>query len=404
MSTTREQEMNKGGGNSGFVFPTSAEISPQEFARAIRAGEPLQVMDVRAPERVARGRIETIPSHRFHNIRGSELMHYKDVPSTGLDPELPVVAVCGRGLDSKILAFHLGRLGLDAMSLAGGMSAWMRLTVPIELDVPQGLDRLVQFDRIGKGCLGYLLVSGDEAIVVDPPLHFYPYLETLGETAANIVGVADTHAHADYVSGASAIARAFGVPYYLARCRCCLPLRWHAGKIGVRSHLGWRGHRVWSRQGRRGTHPGPHGRKRHFLGGGAGCPNRGLPFRRTPSVGPTWGEKRRNGQHSSGIRWLGPFGIGTMVSLSTLPTTLRRGKEGWEGAVGIPFGTLLQENELLKIQDPDVFLHHILSQKAPFPDAYKKIKAINVGLAPAVETEVEELEVGRNECALGGGR
>jgi hypothetical protein len=71
-------------------------------------------------------------------------------------------------------------------------------------------------------------------------------------------------------------------------------------------------------------------------------------------------------------------------------------------AVGIPFGSLLAENQILKIQDPEVFLHHILSKKAPFPDAYRKIKAINVGLAPIQEDEVEELEVGRNECALGG--
>jgi glyoxylase-like metal-dependent hydrolase (beta-lactamase superfamily II) len=71
-------------------------------------------------------------------------------------------------------------------------------------------------------------------------------------------------------------------------------------------------------------------------------------------------------------------------------------------AVGIPFGTLLGENEILRIQDPEVFLHHILDQKAPFPEAYRKIKALNVGLAPIVESEVDVLEVGRNECALGG--
>ena len=71
-------------------------------------------------------------------------------------------------------------------------------------------------------------------------------------------------------------------------------------------------------------------------------------------------------------------------------------------AVGIPFGTLLRENEIVRIQDPEVFLYTILENKAPFPEAYRKIKAINVGLAPTVETEVDVLEVGRNECALGG--
>ena len=62
----------------------------------------------------------------------------------------------------------------------------------------------------------------------------------------------------------------------------------------------------------------------------------------------------------------------------------------------------LRFDEILRIQDPEVFLYTILEKKAPFPEAYRKIKAINVGLAPSVESEVEELEVGRNECALGG--
>jgi hypothetical protein len=71
-------------------------------------------------------------------------------------------------------------------------------------------------------------------------------------------------------------------------------------------------------------------------------------------------------------------------------------------AVGTFFGALRRENEILRIQDSEVFVRYILGRKAPFPEAYRKIKAINVGLAPVVDTEVEELEVGRNECALGG--
>lgn len=71
-------------------------------------------------------------------------------------------------------------------------------------------------------------------------------------------------------------------------------------------------------------------------------------------------------------------------------------------AVGAPFGELLRTNEILQIQDPEVFLRKILDSRAAFPDAYRKIKALNVGLAPVVETEVEILELGRNECAIGG--
>ena len=35
-----------------------------------------------------------------------------------------------------------------------------------------------------------------------------------------------------------------------------------------------------------------------------------------------------------------------------------------------------------------------------FPDAYKRIKAINIGLETVDDAAADELEAGRNECAL----
>jgi hypothetical protein len=36
-----------------------------------------------------------------------------------------------------------------------------------------------------------------------------------------------------------------------------------------------------------------------------------------------------------------------------------------------------------------------------FPAQYRRIKAINVGLATVDDAEADDLEAGRNECALG---
>ena len=71
-------------------------------------------------------------------------------------------------------------------------------------------------------------------------------------------------------------------------------------------------------------------------------------------------------------------------------------------AVGISLGELLASNPAVQFKDKDEFVQAVLSRKAPFPDAYRKIKALNVGLGPIVLTEVNDLEVGRNECAIGG--
>jgi len=389
-------------GDRSLKLPDSIDITAAELAAMIEGGATFQAMDVRAPERVATQRVHLIPQERYQNIRGSELMHFEDVESTGLDPKLPVLVVCGHGDDSKILAFHLGQMGLEARSLAGGMEAWMTLTVPRALDPPQDVDRLIQFDRIGKGCLGYLLVSDGEALIIDPSFQFESYLEVLQETGAKLVGVADTHVHADYVSGAVTLAQRFGVPYYLHAADAVYPydgtpgkIEFHAVSDGDLIQVGKTTLKVMHTPGHtEGSVTYVAEDRVAFTG----------DFLFVESIGrPDLGGKEEEwtGQLWSSVsRAVREFGDGVAIYPAhyAQETERRMGR-----AVGIPFGTLLQENEILKIQDPEVFLWTILERKAPFPEAYKKIKALNVGLDPIVESEVEILEIGRNECALGGG-
>ncbi len=75
---------------------------------------------------------------------------------------------------------------------------------------------------------------------------------------------------------------------------------------------------------------------------------------------------------------------------------------GDNGSVCAQFGELLRDNEALTRPNSQAFAEWVESQVASFPDSYRKIKAINVGLVMVDELEAEELEVGRNECALGG--
>ncbi len=69
-------------------------------------------------------------------------------------------------------------------------------------------------------------------------------------------------------------------------------------------------------------------------------------------------------------------------------------------SVGRPLGELLGANEALAIDDYEAFAAWVRSKTGSFPDAYRKIKAVNVGLVQVSGLEAEELEVGRNECAL----
>src|SRR5262249_11425886 len=74
---------------------------------------------------------------------------------------------------------------------------------------------VIQVARPARGCLSWIVVSGEEAIVVDPLRSATPYLEILKARGACVSAVIDTHAHADHISGGKALAAQTRAPYYL---------------------------------------------------------------------------------------------------------------------------------------------------------------------------------------------
>jgi glyoxylase-like metal-dependent hydrolase (beta-lactamase superfamily II) len=94
------------------------------------------------------------------------------------------------------------------------MNGWSRVhrSAPVEADID---GRLVQVTRPGKGCLSYVLVSGGAAAVFDPSQYADEYDAVLDKYDAEPVGVFDTHAHADHVSGGRTLADRHGVGYHL---------------------------------------------------------------------------------------------------------------------------------------------------------------------------------------------
>ena len=74
-----------------------------------------------------------------------------------------------------------------------------------------------QFLHDDLGCSSYFVASRQsrEAIVVDPQFDIQPYLDLAGEREYTVVGVIDTHLHADHVSGNRALAAAADATLYL---------------------------------------------------------------------------------------------------------------------------------------------------------------------------------------------
>ena len=69
---------------------------------------------------------------------------------------------------SEKAADFLTDRGIDVYSLAGGMKAWSMAWNTADVPLAETTTRVIQIRRTGKGCLSYLILSGDEAAVIDP--------------------------------------------------------------------------------------------------------------------------------------------------------------------------------------------------------------------------------------------
>lgn len=76
--------------------------------------------------------------------------------------------------------------------------------------------RLVQFNLAVLSHYSYLLVSGKEALAVDPGRDVDAYLEWCKKEGVKLTGVFLTHNHADFVAGHLELAKAAGCPVYVS--------------------------------------------------------------------------------------------------------------------------------------------------------------------------------------------
>ena len=378
--------------------PQTPEITPQELVRALEAGEALQVVDVRNPARVLAGRIDLVPDGRFHNVLGSVLGRRTDLAGTGIATDLPTVVVCGHGNDSRVVGAHLRSLGLDARSLRGGMAAYMNVVVERPLAPPPSLDRLVQFDRIGKGALAYLLVSDGEALVIDPPRDIAPILEAVRASGARVTGVADTHVHADYISGAPALARATGASYWLHPADSSYAYDGTPGRLEY-SPLADGGTLRVGRCALAVQHtPGHTEGSTSLLEGDALVFSGDFVFVESigrPDLGDRsveWAEKLWRSLETAKRTW--PAGARVFPAHYSSERERRPDR-----SIGATFGELMRSNAALLIADRADFLAWA-GKPSTFPESYRLIKAVNVGLQIVSEREADELDLGRNECAV----
>ncbi len=120
-----------------------------------------------------------------------------------------IVTICPQGNRSMVAVFALARNGIEAKSLFGGLGAWWQVLSAKEIARSDKV-KIIQVRKVGKGCLSYIISSNGEALVIDTVYPVEKYIEIARESGLKIRKVIDTHQHADHISAAKELARISG--------------------------------------------------------------------------------------------------------------------------------------------------------------------------------------------------
>ncbi|MBY0595730.1 MBL fold metallo-hydrolase [Bacillus bingmayongensis] len=189
-------------------------LQAQDVAEKVLFGE-LFILDVRNEAdymdwKIEGKQVSSINKPYFDLLEGVE----------GILEELPkekdILVVCAKEGSSKFVAEQLMESGVtNVYYLTGGMKAWSEYVKPIKVGNLKDGGSMYQFNRLGKGCLSYMVISNGEAAVIDPVRTIEIYEEFAREQGAVITNIMDTHLHADHISGGRKLAQKVKGTYWL---------------------------------------------------------------------------------------------------------------------------------------------------------------------------------------------
>lgn len=358
------------------------EVPADDWYRRLADDTPGVIIDVRTPEDAAAWPVPA-PAHRVRVIQGSRILNGELAVLALLPPPgTPFSVICGQGVSSAQVAFTLAKLGYDARSVAGGMAALSRLLVPRAVNAGPGAG-IVQFDRVGKGCLSYLVVQDGEAVVIDPTVDPDPFLAAAREHGARIAAVVDTHLHADHVSVGRRLAAAGGAPYWMQQADS--PDLAEGGPLPAGLEvLATPGHTTNSVAlvlGSRAVFTGD-----TLFVAGVGRPDLG-------GHADDWVHLL----YRSLERLRAAVDPGALVLPAHFGSETERNPDG---TVGRPLAEVADRNATLSLP-PAEFAAHVLNTRPAQPDNFAVIREINAGLMTVSPADAAQLETGPNRCAVG---
>src|SRR5687767_1976467 len=207
---------------SGSGAGVRLEIEASKLKEKLDNGEDVFILDVRTPEEHEAWKLSYDKYQKTPVIPMDKLVSSQNLVTKQIPKDKEIVTLCAHGHRSQMAAQMLSKLGYDVKSIKGGMAAWNQVydiaEVPLRKAAAQDQKalRIWQLRRVSKGCMAYVIASGNAATVIDSTCDLDSSVLRLAEgNGLKIVNVVDTHMHADHVSGLSSLARRIGAQAYL---------------------------------------------------------------------------------------------------------------------------------------------------------------------------------------------
>lgn len=365
------------------------------LTKKILGNQPLFILDVRNEAdfndwKIEGKQIQTVNIPYFELLDGVENI-LDQIPD-----DREVLVVCAKEGSSIFVAEQLAEQGkVNVSFLNGGMKAWSEHLEPVKVGELKDGGTIYQFVRIGKGCLSYMVISGDETAIIDAVRMTEVYESFAQDRRVLIKHTIDTHLHADHISGGRKLAESTGASYWLPP-KDADEVVFFYHKLGQSSTL---------TVGKSTISIQPVYSPGHTIGSTSLIVDDQYLLTGDSLFVQSIGRPDLAGKAED---WVGDlrntlYNRYKLLSedLTVLPAHFGQATElGDGGKVSARLGDLYRMNPGLNIQDEAKFRAAVTESLPPQPNAYEAIRQTNMGKTFPSEEEQREMELGPNRCAI----
>ena len=193
---------------------TLASYKAKELFQWLTDKKDILVLDVRNQTDYSRFQVESPYLFDMLNVSYYDFMEIEDDSVAKVPKGRAVRIICAKEGSAKYVGEILVKHGFeDVRYLTGGIKTWGNLLVPKPLHESEDYS-FYQFIRPGKASCSYGLCSGQEMMLFDPSRNIDFYLDFAKSKNCKIIKTFETHLQADYIAGSRQIAEKSGAVFF----------------------------------------------------------------------------------------------------------------------------------------------------------------------------------------------